>query len=69
MTFSNNLNKLSILANFQSERIVGCIFMELYNMGLVAIMDNCPPFDGVVVSWTIVHEIRYFSFFMKNCKI
>ena len=32
-------------------------------------MDNCPPIDGVVVSWTIVHEIKYFSLFMDNLKI
>ncbi len=38
-------------------------------MGLVTFMDNCPPIDGVVVSWTIAHEIKYFSLFMDNLKI
>ena len=33
-------------------------------------MDNdCPPIDEVVVSWTIAHEIKYFSLLMDNLKI
>jgi hypothetical protein len=32
-------------------------------------MDSCPPIDGVVISWTIVHEIQYFAFSMDNSEI
>ncbi len=45
------------------------VIVELLVLGLVTFMDNCPPIDGVVVSWTIVHEIKYLSLSMNNSKI